>query len=723
MQFWSRTRQHFLFRVTLGYVTLAWLLVLAILVIFPKLSLPDGSVSLAIALLVVGLPVVLFLAWEFRPQTAQNETAEQPASRSRLVEIVIAMLVAAIVVIAVDQYILEEMSSGPAAMVAADPEATFVGNDADILEIGTISPTQDSRLDSTGRAHEYSIRLAFRHLGPIFMGSRQIRIEFDPRNDEGNPGLARNHAIDLARNEKVPVILGPVNSAATIAALNGLRAEEQQIALITSMSTARNLTPDLPAGQRDPNLFRMIADDAERMTFYAQAINDQKRNEPDERFLLLFEPDEYGRGLDRGLSSNLSFRNVESMSWCDALAVECLTDTVARELYPAIEAGEALNNELRDRLRAHEFDSIVLLGTAEGATAFAKGISVENGRFDYYFVGSGEDLFKNAPLGAIAIGNPVLDPNLAPDAATASQWSSIIREFQELSGLGADDFQITAYESAMVVHAALQSILRDVETMPPIADLRRVLIDTLESNTFESLEPWRKIEFDNGSLRVLHDFPKYNIERSAIRDDRPATRPWVKLELDSEFQFMEGPIRARLVGNNLTQAAVTLYRIEGGTRNLVSVRQADFLSNEAHVDFHIFQTGTYLVSVGDGNVYSEAETELILTPTYLLSSIAAFFGALIIVMREKAPSRERVLRILLGLFAGFVLTFSSFYGADVADWFPFPTFGDEPAVNAVVTGLIGGLIGPYVLAEAFLSWALVLSVHHAHAHRAAREVQ
>jgi hypothetical protein len=55
-------------------------------------------------------------------------------------------------------------------------------------------------------------------------------------------------------------------------------------------------------------------------------------------------------------------------------------------------------------------------------------------------------------------------------------------------------------------------------------------------------------------------------------------------------------------------------------------------------------------------------------------------------------------------------TFSSLYGREVAEWFPFPSFGEEPIINALITGLIGGLLGPYFLPEILMAWALMFAI-------------
>jgi TolB-like protein/Tfp pilus assembly protein PilF len=53
------------FRVGAAYLVVGWLLIEVADTVFPRLGLPDWTVTLVIALLLLGLPVALFLAWAF----------------------------------------------------------------------------------------------------------------------------------------------------------------------------------------------------------------------------------------------------------------------------------------------------------------------------------------------------------------------------------------------------------------------------------------------------------------------------------------------------------------------------------------------------------------------------------------------------------------------------------------------------------------------------------
>ena len=70
--FYNELKRRKVIRVAIAYLVVAWLLVEISSVMFPELLLPDWSVRLVIALLVIGFPIALVLAWAFdiRPDRA-----------------------------------------------------------------------------------------------------------------------------------------------------------------------------------------------------------------------------------------------------------------------------------------------------------------------------------------------------------------------------------------------------------------------------------------------------------------------------------------------------------------------------------------------------------------------------------------------------------------------------------------------------------------------------
>lgn len=70
-------------RVSAAYLVVAWLLIEVSDTIFPRLGLPDWSVTLVIALVALGFPLALFLAWAYELTPAGvKRTEEVPVAES-----------------------------------------------------------------------------------------------------------------------------------------------------------------------------------------------------------------------------------------------------------------------------------------------------------------------------------------------------------------------------------------------------------------------------------------------------------------------------------------------------------------------------------------------------------------------------------------------------------------------------------------------------------------
>lgn len=598
----------------------------------------------------------------------------------------------------------------------------FAQIESNTISIGIISPKEGSRLSAMGGAHEDAIRLAFSRLGPIRVGDKQINLQLIGWNDRGDPTLASELALQLATEQNVVAILGPLNSASTMAALNSLKEGGLSLPVI-SMSSAPAL---LQSGQRDPNFFRLTIDSTQRMSAYATYIEEQKRGQSNQTYLFLYENDVYGRGLSEALSNSFYTSNVVSQSWCSALNSACdnsNSETVCStvdldcddailqpESYALVEAGEYFRQPFLDLIEEREIQNVVLLGTNQGVLAFALGLEKLNRRLEYFTTGNTKQLFDELPTGTTVISPPNLDPERAPTTELYSQWRNILTEFEQTYARDGADFLSPAYESGMVMHSALQSYLRDKTELPPVEEIRQGLLNVLETQTFDALEPWRRIRFSDGGLDQLPTAPIYRIARSQIREDSVTTQQWVEIEVFPQFNYLESPIKARFTSYSANSATVALSRIEDGVAVLEEVKNIDFLAGEANVDFHVFKPGLFRVSV-EGVAYSPAmaETRVVVSPVYLIAALTALVGALIVVSRDLTPIKNRIGRSMLGVLAGVMFTFISLYGRAVSDWFPFPSFGEEAIINALVMSLIGGLLGPHLLPEISVAWGSALT--------------
>jgi TolB-like protein len=109
------------FRVGAAYAIVGWLLIEITATTFPILKLPDWSVTLVTALVLIGFPLALIVAWAFEltPEGLKRETDVDPAESVRhstgrkLDFAIIGLLLAAVVFLVFEAYILE---SGPEAV-------------------------------------------------------------------------------------------------------------------------------------------------------------------------------------------------------------------------------------------------------------------------------------------------------------------------------------------------------------------------------------------------------------------------------------------------------------------------------------------------------------------------------------------------------------------------------------------------------------------------------
>jgi adenylate cyclase len=81
MSFFAELKRRNVFRVGAAYVVVAWLLIEVSDTIFPRLGLPDWTVTFIIALLALGLPVALFFAWAYE-LTPEGLKLEKDVDRS-----------------------------------------------------------------------------------------------------------------------------------------------------------------------------------------------------------------------------------------------------------------------------------------------------------------------------------------------------------------------------------------------------------------------------------------------------------------------------------------------------------------------------------------------------------------------------------------------------------------------------------------------------------------
>ena len=581
--------------------------------------------------------------------------------------------------------------------------------DQNSIAIGIISPKDGSSLVLAGESHEESIRLAFDHLGPLQVGDLQIKLKLIPWNDNGKPEMAADGAVKLVQEDHVVAILGPVNSGSTKEALQRLRNEQIELPVISAMSTAPELTR---SEGRDKNFFRLIFDDADRMGQYATFIKQEKGKAGEQQFLFLYENNPYGEGLKNSLKDRFYTPNVTALAWPDILQKNCTNPQ--GNSYPtdieALRSGKCFTAEFIKGLDDDNISNIILLGDTAGSLSIVKGLDAADIDLNagYFFVGSSKRLFDEAPVGSLTIGDPVLDYQRTSTAELEHNWRKLLAEFEERAKKDRADFMMTAYEAALVLHSALRLALNGQQELPQPHALRQKLLHVLESETFDSLEPWRSISFSQGDLNQIPTAPIYRITRGVTREDPLNSHPWVHIAVDPYSPWLETPIEVQLNAHGVEAAKLGVYRVDPLTNHehLIEDRQVKFSAGKATERFHLFERGLYHFKMLDVPFYPAlTETHVDLSNTYLISAIAALVGALLAVSRTVATIWTWLIRLPAGVAAGLLLTFCSFYGQQVSGWLPIPSFGSEPVVNAMLTGLLGGLMGPHTMTDVLLAWA------------------
>ncbi|MGV8712201.1 MAG: hypothetical protein ACWA6R_06590, partial [Nitrosomonas sp.] len=211
-----------------------------------------------------------------------------------------------------------------------------------------------------------------------------------------------------------------------------------------------------------------------------------------------------------------------------------------------------------------------------------------------------------------------------------------------------------------------------------------------------------------GKLDQIPTAPIYRITRGVTREDTLKTHPWVQLSAQSVHPWLETPVEVHLDAHAIEKARLGLFRIDELTNHeyLIEERPVTFSAGQAIERFHLLPRGLYHFKMLDAPFApARTETRVDLSNHYFISGIAATVGAMLAVSCAPFTVLSWLIRVVTGILTGLLLTFCSFYGQQLSGWIPIPSFGTEPIVNAMLTGLIGGLIGPHLLADLLVGWS------------------
>lgn len=155
MSLFAELQRRNVFRVGAAYLVVAWLLVEISDTIFPRLGLPEWTVTFVIALLLLGLPVALFLAWayELTPEGVKpTRDVQLHESITRVTGRKLDLSIIAVLLVALGWFAWDKFGMGPQApppAAAGQAEASIA-----VLPFTDMSAAGDQEYFGDGLAEE-----------------------------------------------------------------------------------------------------------------------------------------------------------------------------------------------------------------------------------------------------------------------------------------------------------------------------------------------------------------------------------------------------------------------------------------------------------------------------------------------------------------------------------------------------------------------------------------
>ena len=195
MSFFTELRRRNVIRVAAAYAAVAWLLIEVSDTVFPRLGLPDWTVTFVIALLMLGFPVALALSWlyELTPEGVRRTTDVDPAhlpARGRGLEWAILAGLALVVVLTLVRGYRSPSSPGEGdapAQAATDPAPADARSVA-VVPLVALSRGEDDDYFADGLTEELINALAA--LPDLLVTARTSSFHFKGR-DVPVPEVAR----------------------------------------------------------------------------------------------------------------------------------------------------------------------------------------------------------------------------------------------------------------------------------------------------------------------------------------------------------------------------------------------------------------------------------------------------------------------------------------------------------------------------------------------------
>ncbi|MFU8895262.1 MAG: tetratricopeptide repeat protein [Gammaproteobacteria bacterium] len=202
MSLFAELKRRNVIRVGAAYLVVAWLMIEVSDTVFPRLGLPEWTVTLVIALLLLGLPLALFLAWAFEltpdgVKRAEDVAGQPPVVRTgwrRTDRLIVVALVAVIALLVGERFWMGERTdaeSPASGEVAAIPATSAPARSIAVLAFDDLSPQRDQAYFAEGISEELLNLLA--RIEGFKVAARTSSFKFRGANlDIGEIGRALN---------------------------------------------------------------------------------------------------------------------------------------------------------------------------------------------------------------------------------------------------------------------------------------------------------------------------------------------------------------------------------------------------------------------------------------------------------------------------------------------------------------------------------------------------
>lgn len=187
-KFYDELKRRNVVRVAVVYIIAAWILMQVVDVMFPALNLPLWTITAVAALVLIGFPFAIILAWAFE-LTPDGVKRERDVDRSesitsktgkKLNQLTIAALVIAVTFLVVDKFYLSIEESQPAAEQSA--EDTEVRKSIAVLPFVNMSGDPENEYFSDGLSEELLNVLA--KIPELHVAGRTSSFKFKGHNED-----------------------------------------------------------------------------------------------------------------------------------------------------------------------------------------------------------------------------------------------------------------------------------------------------------------------------------------------------------------------------------------------------------------------------------------------------------------------------------------------------------------------------------------------------------